>query len=911
MTFRRLYHSIYQTIQKMKLHLPVCLLSAVLSVATVAHAAPQTPKVSGTSYIMSDNTVQHDGSLPQNVMGTYTFSTNGDGMVTSSFVGKAGEARLTATPSKKTKYLGTVTGMNLNYVNAEGIAHKAASVDYTIGDGVTETSVSYASAGGIEGDYVVGDKTIKVTKGAYVGNLIGGSLLDTSYEYTDKPAGLENPNNGGIHFNPSTQDATITVKVVDGGKAGTIYGSHFIGGSAVNNGGTDADGYTNYKAKEKIVIEVAGAGTSVGQIIASYYGCVDNSVSIAISDGAEVSRDIYGGSIGYTNGAKGVDSYVESVAIRIEGDDTKVGGSIYAGGTQTSSAVSDVKEKSTVELAGGTVAGSVYGAGNGGTVGGSGSEIIIEGSGTQVGGTIYGGGTNGAVVEGERKLTVRDNHDSSNRAVGYKLADFTDVSVDGKIRVDAFAAADDGTEVTVSRTGAITTKAGVLTGLKSLHVDGGTLNIDMNDVAAGESGVSGERLTLGDGAIVNVMTTGSGASDAMQVFAFDSSNEDEKNFTLTMNGSLVDSELWGVEDGVLFIREASAATLNLNRNQSRFYNAAKAAAEADPENLALVELTTTRNSGAAKSAIDAMSGHEYATAMSSQIEGNLGHLRRLRSTMGKGEMLGWVTDDKMGTTSVSPWRAGVSVFHEEIDIDSDARGDGYNRNETGAMLNVEYLTGENVTLGGAVSYGRTRLSVDGARSRHEDNTRLDVYALYGKKRWSFATALGLGAHEHELLGDDVSGLSINFLQDAAYALLSREKDNVQVFGTIESSWNDIGSCSEGLISADGQDAWATDVTVGVRYNRSLRALGNAPAGVFSAQTGVTASIGDIKSGMDMSLGGFSYRQESATRNRWGWNMGAGVDVPVRNNVSVYGMAETVLRGDSYNLDGQIGVKVSF
>ena len=74
---------------------------------------------------------------------------------------------------------------------------------------------------------------------------------------------------------------------------------------------------------------------------------------------------------------------------------------------------------------------------------------------------------------------------------------------------------------------------------------------------------------------------------------------------------------------------------------------------------------------------------------------------------------------------------------------------------------------------------------------------------------------------------------------------------------------------------------------------------------------MTASIGDIKSGVDMNLGGYGYCQESATRNRWGWNIGAGVDVPVRTNVSVYGTAEAVLRGDSNSVDGQIGVKVSF
>lgn len=574
---------------------------------------------------------------------------------------------------------------------------------------------------------------------------------------------------------------------------------------------------------------------------------------------------------------------------------------------EDSSTQSLVKEGTAIKLSGGTVTGNVYGAGDRDNVDG-GTKITIEGTGTAVGGTINGGGNN-STVSGDRLLTVASNHKGTQN---YKLADFKNIEVAGDLALESLSVATDtdGTSVNVQKAGSIKTKAGVLTNLNELNVDG-TLNIDMNGADTTKDAVSGKVLTLGDNAVINVQLDGAEAANSIALFGFDDTPDDADDLIITLNGKLVDAALWDFTGGNLVIQEASTTTLNLSRNQSRFYNAAKAAAAADPDNLALIELTTARDEAAVKAGIDAMSGHEYATAMSSQIEGNLGHLRRLHGAMGKGEMLGKVTDAKMDTTTVSPWRAGVSVFHEETEIDSDARGDGYDRSETGAMLNVEYLTRKDVTLGGAISYGRTNLRTDGAARRHEDNTRFDVYALYGQKRWSFATSLGLGMHEHELLGGDVDGYSINFLQDAAYTVLSNEKSNVQVFGTVESSWNDIDGCSDGVVSAGSQDAWATDVTAGVRYNRALRAFGNAPAGVFTAQTGVTASIGDIKSGVDMNLGGYGYRQESATRNRWGWNIGAGVDVPVRSNVSVYGTAEAVLRGDSNSVDGQIGVKVSF
>ena len=808
------------------------------------------------------------------------------------------------------------------------------------------TTITYLVGIGPDGYSAIGDKTINIGGEAdhvYIKYVVGGVY------YNMKGTLTANFTNRGQHVAgstwvtlQSTNDKKIEINVT-GGTVGQIIAGNNNGSTVISaamnsllGAGMTESQLTEYLAgnpawstQEKVVINVSGGKVGYASdgtaglegetaAIAGAGGkgfSVNNTVSINISGDADIYGDVYAGAqnrefeltVGGVSKKIGTQSHINSSEINISGG--TIDGNVYGGGlyNEDSSTQSLVKEGTAIKLSGGTVTGNVYGAGDRDNVDG-GTKITIEGTGTAVGGTINGGGNN-STVSGDRKLEVDSTHKGTQ---DYKLADFKNIDVAGDLSLTELTVAtdDDGTSVNVQKDGSIKTKAGVLTNLNELNVDG-TLNIDMNGTDSTKSAVSGKILTLGDNAVINVQLDGAEAAESIALFGFDDIQDDADDLIITLNGKLVDAALWDFTGGNLVILEASTTTLNLSRNQSSFYQAVQAAAAANPDNQMLVDLATARDEAAVKAAIDAMSGHEYATAMSSQIEGNLGHLRRLHGAMGKGEMLGKVTDAKMGTTTVSPWRAGVSVFHEETEIDSDARGDGYDRSETGAMLNVEYLTKDDVTLGGAISYGRTKLSTDGAKSRHEDNTRFDVYALYGQKRWSFATSLGLGMHEHELLGGDVDGYSINFLQDAAYTVLSREKDNVQVFGTIESSWNEIDSCSNGVISAGSQDAWATDVTAGVRYNRALRAFGNAPAGVFTAQTGVTASIGDIKSGVDMSLGGFGYRQESATRNRWGWNLGAGVDVPVRTNVSIYGTAEAVLRGDSNSVDGQVGVKVSF
>ena len=353
-------------------------------------------------------------------------------------------------------------------------------------------------------------------------------------------------------------------------------------------------------------------------------------------------------------------------------------------------------------------------------------------------------------------------------------------------------------------------------------------------------------------------------------------------------------------------------------NQRAVYDALMSMVQDGVASPELQALVSSQDPAALEAALNALSGHEYATAMSSQMEGNMAHLGRLRAAMGKGSALvpGAVADDgKGGQPTRLPLVAGVSVFQDESEVDGDAHGDGYDRTELGAMVNAECQVRDNLTLGGAISYGRTKLRTDGSMNRHEDNTRLDAYALYGKKRWSFATSLGLSLHQHELkraLGrDDVNGYAINFMQEAACTVYSNAAESVQVVGTVESSWNTMDNISDGMLYADDQSAWSTDVTVGVRYNRALRALGYAPAGVFTAQAGVTASIGDINPALEVGMGGYTWRQDCAKRNRWGWSLSAGVDVPVKTNVSVYAAGETVLRGDSNSVNGQIGVRVAF
>lgn len=409
---------------------------------------------------------------------------------------------------------------------------------------------------------------------------------------------------------------------------------------------------------------------------------------------------------------------------------------------------------------------------------------------------------------------------------------------------------------------------------------------------------------------------------------------------ITFNVTGMDADIIIGDDGVItMVLEETVSILDdMSDNQLAAHEAAGAIAANGEVSGLLKEMVTLATESLDREEVAAilneLSGCEYASAMSSQLEGNLAHLRHLRAAAGTGLPLSVtpaVEPDEKGEVvevgNTRRWGAGISVFHDETSVDRDARGEGYDRSETGAMLTVDCAVKDSLTLGVAVSQSRTNLRPDYGKRRHEDNTHIDFYGVYRSGRWSAVSALGLGLHKHDMertvaglnAGAETDGYSVNLLQEVAYTTWQNEKNSVQVYGAIESSLNHIDGFRESgadtaSLHVGNLDAWATDVTVGVRWNHGLTPLGSAPAGIFSFGTGMVASLGDLKDTARMSYvgaPGAAFHQDSATRNRWGWEVSATLQLPVSESASIYGAAETVLRGDSFSVDGQVGVKYVF
>lgn len=327
-------------------------------------------------------------------------------------------------------------------------------------------------------------------------------------------------------------------------------------------------------------------------------------------------------------------------------------------------------------------------------------------------------------------------------------------------------------------------------------------------------------------------------------------------------------------------------------------------------------LDTASDDEALKQLLAEVGGSEYATLMSSQIDGNMAHLRRLRAQMGQGHLL----DGGEGL------RASVDVYSQRSDVDADARGRGFTRSETGGQFTLEFEDINGMLGGVAMSAGYATLQPDNALKQKVDNTVTDFYGVYSHLQYTGKFALGVGSHRYNLkrcvLGQETqaetSGFSISLMHESAYGIQLGEQSALCVFGAIDSSLNRInGFCEEGAGNAslvvDSQSAWATDITLGVRYETMLGVF-NMPKAKLGLQVGVTASVGDTGSDICLRYAGLprlDYVQHAVEQERVGLNVGGNIYIPVGRDKAVYVGGEAVLRGDYTGWNANIGMQIAF
>ena len=106
----------------------------------------------------------------------------------------------------------------------------------------------------------------------------------------------------------------------------------------------------------------------------------------------------------------------------------------------------------------------------------------------------------------------------------------------------------------------------------------------------------------------------------------------------------------------------------------------------------------------------------------------------------------------------------------------------------------------------------------------------------------------------------------------------------------------------------------TTLSAGARYHYNFAVVEAAPAATLSLQTGLEYKLGDTESEVEMSFSGardYAFRQYGTKRDRFGYNLGASLYVPVSSRAAIYASGDAVLRGDSSEVNANLGVQVAF
>ena len=594
-----------------------------------------------------------------------------------------------------------------------------------------------------------------------------------------------------------------------------------------------------------------------------------------------------------------------------------------------------------------------------GTVGGS-TIVTVSGTATMSGDNSYTGGTTvngGKLVAGSNTafgsgdVAVNDGGtlDLGACIIANRVllsGDATLAHADGasNILMQSGANADFANGFELSAGKSLTVGAGMAAFARSRAARvGGTVYRGALTLGGGELTLN-EHLTVeghvnfGAGTTTIVNVAGWQGAEAGTELASFSSNSGYTEESLTLRGAAAGLVLnFDAATGVLSLVAAQQPlppappvepefVPDLNRNQQEVYDTVKdivAGGEKPEGELGkLVELISgSRNEAELRELLDAVGGSEYATLMSSQLDGNLAHVRNLRNRMGSG----W---ELVGNNYM---RAMIEMFGQHSEVDGDAHGRGYTRSEMGGQFTLEFIGCMHMSSGVALASGHTRLNPDDALRQSVNNNYVDFYTTYRghghcNMGYSAKFSLGIGTHDYNLRRNvpgtsttaDADGFSVNFMHESAYIVRLSQGSSLQVFGVVESSFSSIGGFREkgagtASLVMESQDAWATDITLGLRYVQLLDSFA-LPQATLTLQAGVTAGVGDTSDSLHLHFAGAPdkrYYQTGADRNRWGYNLGVGLHVPVSNTSAFYMSGETILRGDSYEWNGNVGFQIAF
>lgn len=331
---------------------------------------------------------------------------------------------------------------------------------------------------------------------------------------------------------------------------------------------------------------------------------------------------------------------------------------------------------------------------------------------------------------------------------------------------------------------------------------------------------------------------------------------------------------------------------------------------------------------ARKEVLDALSGASLTALADSQRRGVRDHQDNLRNRiiqMGGGTNAGLTTDWQYA--GIQAWAQADGSFST-----SDGSGDecGYDFDTWGATVGANLDLTANTVVGLALSASYGEIKSDGAdhASGNNDAQYISFYARHQKNHWVQMLILTAGWNdidmERRVLGysasGDTEGTTLSAYYELGYTIglnyeythILQPMISVSLTSAKVDGYTEGGSLDNAALEYDGDSYFYGKAGVGVRYQGVMYETVHERNAVLEARALITQDFGDTTEATKVSLGGGSmYEVSGADTSGTGFELGAGVSIPVEQHTTLYADADLTVAPDYTGFRLDLGVRYDF
>ena len=320
--------------------------------------------------------------------------------------------------------------------------------------------------------------------------------------------------------------------------------------------------------------------------------------------------------------------------------------------------------------------------------------------------------------------------------------------------------------------------------------------------------------------------------------------------------------------------------------------------------------------------LDAISGASLSTLADSQRRGVQDVQSSLRNRI---IQMGGTRDDE--SLGIQAWAQADSSLTSS---DSGDEAVGYDYNTWGATVGANVDLSENVVLGMSFSAAYGELDVDSAdkATGNNDAYYVNFFTRHQTGRWTQLLILTVGSNDMDLTrkvdtltaSGSTSGSSYSAYYELGYTLgLNEDFTHViqpMVSASITSAkvdgYKESGTIGNAALDYDGGSYVYGSVGIGLRYQGVLFESVFERNGVLELRGQITQDFGDTTDEATVSMAGGKPNSVYGTdTSGTGFNLGAGLSIPVQMQTTIFADADMTIRTDYTGFRATVGFRYDF